>query len=120
MRKSLSILLSLALTCAPLFATNPRNNLVAAALQAKGKVDKKIVFLPHAQANQDTVDASGKNNEKGFVVREWDGPLYVEASLIYWEGNDRTVTLVLGIEYPAHEGAPGPPNHHNSSSFQAR
>jgi hypothetical protein len=98
MRRVLHILFSLALVCYfPQVAT------------AKGKSDKKTVFQPHAQGNQDTMDATGKHSDKDFVVREWDGSLYIEASLIYWEGDDRTVSLVLAIQNPAAGGPPATP-----------
>src|SRR2546430_125328 len=78
-------------------------------MPAKTKPDKKIVLQPHPQANQDSMDAAGKHADRDIVIREWDGSLYVEASLIYWEGDDRTVSLVLGIENLANEGPPAPP-----------
>ena len=109
MSRSLSMLLGLAVICQPLFAGSPAVRLGAVAILPKGKTDKKIVFQPHAQPNQDIVDATGKHSDKDFVIREWDGSLYVEASLIYWDGDDRVASLVLAIQNTASEGHRRPP-----------
>lgn len=110
MQKSLSIL-CLAVILQPFFGGSSTVSVASAALPPKDKTDKKIGFQPHPQANQDTVDATGKHSDKDFVVRAWDGSLYMEASLIYWEGDDRTVSLVLAIQNTASEppAAPKPP-----------
>ena len=95
MKKLLSVVI-----CLLLCSGSPTARLASAAVPSKGKNDKKVALLPHAQVSQDTIDAAGKHNDKGFVVRQWDGSLYMEASLFYWEGEDRTVSLVLAIQYP--------------------
>lgn len=75
----------------------------------KEKTVKRTALQSHAQANQDSMDATGKHGDKDIVVRAWDGPLYMEASLIYWEGDDRTASLILAIENTANQGAPMQP-----------
>jgi len=65
---------------------------------AKGKAERKIALRPHPQANQDSFDATGNHSEKDFVARESDGPLDVQASLMYWEGENRTASVLLSIQ----------------------
>jgi hypothetical protein len=69
----------------------------------KEKTVKRTALQAHAQATQDSMDVTGKHGDHDVVVREWDGELDVEASLIYWEGDERTVSLVLAIEYPTNQ-----------------
>ena len=66
-------------------------------LPLKSKTAKKTALKPHPQANQSSVDATGKHTGQDYTIREWDGSFYVEASLLSWEGNDRTVSLALAI-----------------------
>jgi hypothetical protein len=70
----------------------------------KNKTEKKIAIQPHPQSNQNSVDLTGKQDDKtDVVVREWDGALNIEASLIYWAGDERTVSLALAVTYPANQ-----------------
>lgn len=68
----------------------------------------KIALRPHVQANQESMDIKGQHGKSDIVAREWDGSLYAEATLAYFEGDARTVYLFLAIKNQSADVPPPP------------
>ena len=75
----------------------PSGEKVKSNLPLRPKAVTKTALKPHPQPNQSSMDATGKHGDQDHTICEWDGSLYMEASLLSWEGNERTVSLALAI-----------------------
>ncbi len=79
MKKALAILV-----CLPLLA-----------LSSDARTKNQMVLVPHARANQERLDASDKNRESKFSVREAGNAFDISAGMIAWNGD--TVGLALKV-----------------------
>lgn len=79
MKKALAILV-----CLPLLA-----------LSSDARTKNQTVLVPHAQAKQESLDASDKDRESEFFVREAGNAFAISAGMIAWSGD--TASLALKI-----------------------
>ncbi len=79
MKKALAILV-----CLPLLA-----------LSSDARTKNQTVLVPHAQAKQESLDASDKDRESEFFVREAGNAFDISAGMIAWSGD--TASLALKI-----------------------